>query len=133
VDDYLTKPFHCGELTARIRAVLRRAVKPAPPTTVHAGELTILMDKRSVLCRGEEIHLTKLEFGLLRELASQPDTVVTYEQLTRAVWGIATDDMRAVHVHICNLRRKIESAVAGPRLILPVTGIGYRFRIPDCA
>jgi DNA-binding response OmpR family regulator len=129
-DDYLTKPFHSGELTARVRAVLRRANKSSAPAIVQAGNLTILIDRRIVMYGDEEIRLTKLEFGLLQELACRPDTVVTYEQLMRAVWGSTTSDMRAVHVHICNLRRKIEHGRSVPRMILPVAGIGYRFRMP---
>lgn len=130
-DDYLTKPFHCGELTARIRAVLRRGAKSVVPTRVAAGDMQIDMQERRVSRGEEEIHLTKIEFGLLRELAGKPDTVHTYEQLMRAVWGSATEDVRAVHVHICNLRRKIERSPTGTRYILPVPGIGYRFRMPD--
>jgi DNA-binding response OmpR family regulator len=129
-DDYLTKPFHSGELTARIRAVLRRSNKTTVPDTIDVGDLRIDTVKRLVTRAGEPIHLTKLEFGLLRELAGKPDRVLTYEHLLNEVWGANYDDIRPVHVHICNLRRKIERAPFGPRYILPVPGVGYRFRMP---
>src|SRR6266540_644078 len=77
-DDYLTKPFHMGELLARVRAVLRRAAtSPTPPPVVQAGGLTIDLARREV-SRGEEpIRLTKTEFELLRELVTHPDRVLT--------------------------------------------------------
>ena len=130
-DDYLTKPFHSGELTARIRAVLRRSAKTSLPDVVWAGDLRIEMETRQVRRGDEEIHLTSFEFGLLRELAGHADTVLTYEQRMRAVWGTATEDVRSVHVHICNLRRKIEHSPTGLQFIIPVPGVGYRFRMPS--
>ncbi len=132
-DDYLTKPFHTGELVARIRAVLRRASsegKPEP-TVIEVGELRIDVPAREVR-RGEEVvHLTRTEFDLLRELALYPDRVLTYGHLLEAVWGDGYDDVRAVHVHICNLRRKLEPDPTGPRHIVAVPGVGYRFRHLD--
>lgn len=132
-DDYLTKPFHMGELLARIRAVLRRtAATAAPPAAiVSAGGLTIDLARREVR-RGEElVKLTKTEFDLLRELVTHADKVLTYRHLLNAVWGPDYDDIHYVHVHVGNLRRKLEGGPTGPRLILSVPGVGYRFRSAD--
>jgi two-component system KDP operon response regulator KdpE len=132
-DDYLTKPFHTGELIARIRAVLRRtrsASSAAPATGIlDAGDLAVDLEKREVRRNGEVVKLTKMEFGLLHALASQPDRVVTYEDLLEAVWGQRFDDVRPVHVHMCHLRRKLETGPTGPRHIIAVPGVGYRFRV----
>jgi len=130
-DDYLTKPFHTGELVARVRAVLRRsraAGGGSVSAVVRVGALTVNLAQRTVR-RGEtEIYLTKIEFDLLRELVTHLDRVLTYSHLLRAVWGSGYDDIRAVHVHVSHLRRKLEPDVTGPRHLITVPGVGYRFR-----
>jgi two-component system, OmpR family, KDP operon response regulator KdpE len=132
-DDYLTKPFHMGELLARVRAVLRRAEArgSARSSVITVGDLTIDLARREVRRDGEEVHLTKTEFDLLRELVTHADKVLTYSHLLNAVWGPAYDDAHLVHVHVGNLRRKIERGPTGPRHILAVPGVGYRFRLRD--
>ena len=129
-DDYLTKPFYVAELVARIRAVLRRAggVTVRPETEVHLGDLIIDLVQRRVTREGTEIHLTKTEFDLLREFVTNPDRVLTYERLLSAVWGHGYEEPRLVHVHVCNLRRKIEQGPAGPRYIMATSGVGYMLR-----
>ncbi len=128
-DDFLTKPFHMGELLARVRAVLRRAsANAATPSVVHAGALTIDLARREVRRDEAPVRLTKTEFELLRELVSHADRVLTYSHLLNAVWGPEYDDIHYVHVHVGNLRRKLEGGPTGPRLILSVPGVGYRFR-----
>jgi two-component system KDP operon response regulator KdpE len=128
-DDYLTKPFHMGELIARIRAVLRRtaAREPSPPGLVLWDDISLDMAKREVRRGGVPLHLTKIEYELLRELVTHADRALTYDFLLSNVWGPGYDDVRPVHVHICNLRRKLEPGPAGPRRILAIPGIGYRF------
>jgi two-component system KDP operon response regulator KdpE len=130
-DDYLTKPFHMAELLARIRAVLRRTAAAEKSTgVITAGELTIDLGTREV-SRGEaEIRLTRTEFELLRELATHAGKVLTYTHLLQAVWGPGSDDTHVVHVHISNLRRKIETGVPGERCLHAAPGVGYRFRPP---
>jgi len=132
-DDYLTKPFHSGELIARVRAVLRRSKLGGGATrtqgVVDAGDLQVDLEKREVRRDGDLVKLTKMEFGLLHTLASQPDRVVSYEDLLETVWGQRFDDVRPVHVHMCHLRRKLETGPTGPRHIIAVPGVGYRFRV----
>lgn len=131
-DDYITKPFHMGELLARIRAVLRRAATEEKSTgVVVVGELVIDLAGREVRRGDEAIHLTKTEFDLLRELVTHADKVLTYNHLLHAVWDFVYDDNHLVQVHVGNLRRKIEKGPLGPRYILAVPGVGYRFRLPD--
>lgn len=128
-DDYITKPFNVGELVARVRAVLRRSspAETSQQAVVKVGELTVDLSKREVRCGEEPRHLTKTEFDLLREFIRNADRVLTYEHLLNAVWGGGYDDPRLVHVHVCNLRRKLETRVDGPRHIVALPGVGYRF------
>jgi len=131
-DDYLTKPFHMGELIARIHAVLRRATsREGSLSLIKANELTIDLAKREVQGLDGPIRLTKLEFDLLQALVTHPDKVLTYQYLLETVWGPGYTDIRTVHVHVCNLRRKIEKGPAGPRYIIAIPGVGYRFRLHE--
>jgi two-component system KDP operon response regulator KdpE len=132
-DDYLTKPFHMEELVARIRAVLRRGAISLPdvtPTAGHivAGSLVIDVQRRQAFRNDAPVHLTKIEFDLLHELAMHADKVLTYHHLLQAVWGPGSDNVRLVHVHMFHLRRKIGQDVTGPHYIVAVPGIGYRFQ-----
>jgi two-component system KDP operon response regulator KdpE len=131
-DDFLTKPFHMGELLARIRAVLRRSSPaPAPPSGILTeGELTLDLARREVRQGTQEISLTRTEFDLLRELVTHAGKVLTYDYLLQTVWGPGYDDVRLVQVHVGNLRRKLERGGSGPRTLRAVHGIGYRFQ-PD--
>src|SRR5258708_7858232 len=132
-DDYVTKPFHPGELIARLRAVLRRAAAngSSTKTMIEAGPLQIDLEKRQVSREGAQVRLTKMEFDLLQELAIHADTVLTYEYLLKAVWGTHVQDVRTVHVHVCHLRRKLEGGPSGARRIMPIPGVGYRFVLAD--
>jgi len=130
-DDYLTKPFHLGELLARIRTVMRRAQIASPEqaiTVLKAGEIEVNTALRQVRRDDVEIHLTRIEFDLLAELARHVERVLTYDHLLQTVWGPAADDIHSVHVHISNLRRKLEQGPGSPRRIIAVAGVGYRLR-----
>jgi len=127
-DDYVTKPFEPKELSARIRALLRRA---RPAASGHAqlvfGDLEIVPEEGKVLVDGRPVAVTKTEFRLLLELAHDPGAVVSRERLLETVWGYGYfGDSRLVDVHVRRLRTKIERDPAEPRHVVTVRGMGYR-------
>jgi two-component system, OmpR family, KDP operon response regulator KdpE len=133
-DDYVTKPFGMEELAARVRAQLRRAEgegMPSADPVVRAGALSIDLRTRTVTRLGAPVHLTPIEWDLLRTFVAHAGRTLTHRQLFDAVWrqthGNAQQYLR---VHITNLRRKIETNPASPELILTEPGVGYRFA-PD--
>ena len=129
-DDYVVKPFSPREVVARVRAVLRRAGGPPAdrPKELVFGELRIDGGRREVERRGEPVKLTRKEFDLLYYLASQPGMTFTRTQLVEDVWDFAWDgDTSTVTVHVRRLREKIEDDPSGPRHLVTVWGVGYRF------
>jgi two-component system KDP operon response regulator KdpE len=131
-DDYVTKPFHSGELQARIRAALRHAhARDAPAGAYSGGGLEIDFDRRQVRYLGIELHLTGKEYNLLCCLARHAGQVVTHRQLLAAGWGGAVTDIQFVRVYIGQIRQKLEADASAPELILTEPGIGYRLRMDD--
>ena len=130
-DDYLTKPFGMDELTARIRAALRRRRRgeAADAPVFTAGALVMDYARRLVFKGGQEQKLTPHEYGILQFLTQNADRVVTHRQLLAAVWGPEdVEETQYLRVHVGHLRRKIEDNPARPRFIVTEPGVGYRFR-----
>ena len=129
-DDYVTKPFVPKEITARIRALLRRVrAGETPGETLRFGALEIQPDAGIVRRGGEEVSLTKTEFRLLCELAASAGRLLTREVLLDRVWGYDYfGDGRLVDVHVRRLRSKIEEEPARPRHVVTVRGLGYKLQ-----
>lgn len=129
-DDYLTKPFSMRELTARIRAVLRRAEKTpgnGPSALLRAGDLALDRNSREVFAGGTSVELTPSEFELLATFLSAPGRVFSRLELLDRLQGDAYEGYeRTIDVHIRNLRTKIEPDPRNPRYVVTVYGIGYR-------
>ena len=131
-DDYVTKPFGIDELLARVRAMLRRAVdRPTPDAVVELGELRVDLARRRVTRGSTEIHLTPIEYDLLRTLVAHPGKVLTHKAIIQEVWGPGYGESHLLRVHIAALRRKIERDARNPEVIETVTGVGYRIREPE--
>ena len=128
-DDYITKPFSPRELTARVRAVLRRTEKVGSgPELLRAGEIELNPDNRLVTVAGQLVDLTAFEFDLLALLMESPGRVYSRLDLLQKLQGVAYEGYeRNIHVHIRHLRVKIEPDSANPHYIQTVYGIGYRF------
>jgi two-component system KDP operon response regulator KdpE len=132
-DDYLTKPFGVGELLARIRAALRRALKSDTSPVFVTGDLVVDVVARVVRVADQKVQLTPTEYDLLKALVAHPGRVLTHRQLMRAVWGDLSyeDDLRLLRVNISNLRHKLEPDAMRPRYIVTEPGVGYRLKTVD--
>jgi two-component system KDP operon response regulator KdpE len=127
-DDYVVKPFAPRELVARLQAALRRAGGDPGEPAIQAGGLEIDVAAHAVRRDGADVHLTPIEFDLLRTLARQRGRLMTHRTLLTEVWGPAyADDTQVLRTHIANLRRKIEPPGETPRYIRTDPGVGYRF------
>jgi two-component system KDP operon response regulator KdpE len=128
-DDYITKPFGARELVARLHAALRRTAPAADEPTIAVEGLEIDLAARIVRRGGEPVHLTPIEFELLRALVRNRGRLMTHRALLAEVWGPGyVDDIQPLRTHIARLRAKIEPEGAqGPRYIVTDPGVGYRF------
>ena len=128
-DDYVTKPFGSQELAARLRAVLRRVSDIASEPAIEVGDLVIDLADRRVRRGDEQIHLTPIEFDLLRVLAQNRGRLVTHKHLLQEVWGPSYgDETHYLRVHVAHIRRKIEADPARPRYVITEPGVGYRLQ-----
>lgn len=130
-DDYVTKPFSTAELLARVRAVLRRATRDAG-AVLDFGDLVMDLGARTLTVHGRAVHLTPIEWELLRALAASPGRTLTHRHLFNTVWSPRSggDAQQYLRVHIANVRRKIEDDALAPRYIVTEPGVGYRFVAP---
>jgi two-component system KDP operon response regulator KdpE len=126
-DDYVTKPFGPRELVARLEAALRRAGGGQEQPLLRADGLELDLAAHAVRLDGDEVHLTPIEFDLLRTLMANRGRLLTHSALLIDVWGPAyAEDVATLRTHIANLRRKVEPEGAA-RHIRTEAGIGYRF------
>jgi two-component system, OmpR family, KDP operon response regulator KdpE len=135
-DDYITKPFHIRELTARVRAAVRRcqALKDNATAAIQVGDLHLDPARREVHKAGNFIRLTPKEFDLLHYLMSYAGLPITHARLLNAVWGPEYgDEVEYLRTFVRQLRKKIEDDPASPKYLLTDIQIGYRFRDGDFA
>ena len=131
-DDYITKPFNIREVTARIKAILRR-VNPTPKgdrdKVIVSGEIRLDYNLRRVFVQGKSVELTSKEFDLLELFLRNPGKVYTRENLLDIAWGFDyPGDVRTVDVHVRRLREKIEANPAEPTYIKTKWGVGYYYK-----
>lgn len=130
-DDYVVKPFGMQELLARIRAALRRKLPQDKLPPFATKDLSVDFEARRVVARGREVHLTPKEFDVLRRLIENQGKPLTHRRLLQAVWGPDYgDEPEYLRVVVNQLRKKIESDPAHPKLILTEPWVGYRFETP---
>jgi two-component system KDP operon response regulator KdpE len=130
-DDYVTKPFHVGELMARVRSAVRRsqAAQENQDTVITIGDIELDFERRLVRKSGNLIHLTPKEFELLRCLMLQAGKPLTHARLLTSVWGTEYgNEFEYLRTFVCQLRKKLEDDPSNPEYILTDSYIGYRFR-----
>ena len=130
-DDYITKPFDVDVVLAHVKAVLRRTEKnlqtETPSQRLTVGDLEIDPQAHTASCAGRELNLSPREFDLLLLLATQPEKVISTEELLAQVWGAEfIGQPQVVYVHIRWLRQKLETDPGRPKRILTVRGVGYK-------
>jgi len=126
-DDYLVKPFGSRELVARLHAVLRRADATRGEPLIAVDAIEVDLAAHAVRRDGKPLHLTPIEYDLLRALIGNRGRLLTHRTLLTLVWGPAyADDIQTLRTHIANLRRKLD-ATNGTRYVATDPGIGYRF------
>lgn len=129
-NDYITKPFHMGELMARIRVAARTAEKrktDSGESRFTCDRLVVDYEKRRVFVDQNEVHLTPTEYKTLLLLITNRGKVLTHNYIVSQIWGYGGGDSKSVRVFMANLRRKLEQDTAHPRFILTEVGVGYRF------
>lgn len=129
-DDYLTKPFSMSELMARIRVALRHQGNIKDEPVIQIGELFADLSRRQVKMTGNEVHLTPIEYDLLKILLTNAGKVVTHGYLLTSIWGGDSQEYsQYLRIYISHLRKKIELDPNQPRIILTEPGVGYRLAV----
>lgn len=127
-DDYVAKPFGMAELTARVRALLRRSTPPQDDSAYVVGDFSIDPQQRRVEVAGKPIHLTPKEYDLIQYFMANRGKVLTHRAILSAVWGSnSTEQPEYLRVFIANLRKKLERDPRAPKYITTEPWIGYRF------
>jgi two-component system KDP operon response regulator KdpE len=130
-DDYVVKPFGIQELLARVRALLRRAAEDQDVATLASKELNFDFERRDIVVRGVQIHLTPKEFAVLKELVVANGRPISHRRLLQSVWGPEYgEETESLRVVINQLRKKIELNPAKPKYIHTEPWVGYRFNWP---
>ena len=132
-DDYVTKPFHMRELTARIRSALRRSRAAAAQSDelISIGDVELHPARRLVLKAGEPVHLTPKEFDLLHYLMSHAGLPITHSRLLHVVWGSEyANQVEYLRTFVRQLRKKLEDDAGNPKYLLTDSHVGYRFIDP---
>ncbi len=139
-DDYLPKPFNTRELSARVRAILRRAtsthttVALSEAASIRIGDVELNAGARTVRCANKALNLTTVEFDLLQRLLRSAGSVVGREELTRDVLGREFSPFdRSIDTHVWSLRKKVGNAPDGSERIKGIRGVGYLYALPDRA
>ena len=133
-DDYITKPFNPEELTARIRAVLRRTDGTPDERIVRTADVEIDLNRRLVKKGGNLVQLTNTEWRLILQLGKNPNKTIQSAELLRESWGPEfLDDLQYLRVWVSRLRKKIEDDPRNPQIIQTFGGVGYRLNAPDLA
>jgi two-component system KDP operon response regulator KdpE len=131
-DDYITKPFGINELLARVRAALRRHQPASDEAVVRTADFTIDLAASKAWRLGEEVRLTPLEWGLVRQLVRNPGRLLTQRWLLQEVWGPQYgSETSYLRVYLAALRRKLEPNPSQPRYFITEPGMGYRFEPGD--
>ena len=126
-DDYLTQPFGSAELTARLRAILRRMPEENEPSSIKFGDIEVDLASRIVRRAGAEVRLTAKEYAMVRLLVVHRGKVVTHGQMLRELWGPkAEENTHYLRVHMTHIRQKLEAEPHKPRHLRTESGIGYR-------
>ena len=133
-DDYLTKPFGVPELLARLRVCFRHGLPPDSEPVFRSGPLAIDFVSRTVRLSGAQVHLTALEYNLLKLFAQNAGKVLTHRHILKEVWGPrAVEDVQYLRVYIGHLRQKLEADPGRPQLLLTEPAVGYRLQMLEAA
>jgi two-component system alkaline phosphatase synthesis response regulator PhoP/OmpR family response regulator RpaB len=129
-DDYVVKPFNFLELSARIKAIMKRVKRSLVNNHYETKNLSIDFKSRSISVRGKDVKLTRTEFELLELFVSYPNEVLSREFIQNQIWRDSQlyQHSRAVDVHVQRLRKKLELDIENPRHIITVAGVGYKFQ-----
>ncbi|MDI9929099.1 MULTISPECIES: response regulator [Nocardiaceae] len=127
-DDFVTKPFGMDELLARLRAALRRGPQSVPDPIVETADFTVDLAAKTVVRQGENVHLTRTEWGVLELLVRNEGKLVSQKDILRTVWGPGHErETHYLRIYLGQLRQKLERDPAAPVHLITETGMGYRF------